>query len=81
MKYIQEILPCLKTMLDFNDLQIKADTCRALSYITDGPTEGIQYVLNVSMKRYLVILVRVPSKTSVTRTDSYPEKVIAILRS
>ena len=48
MKYIQEILPCLITMLDFNDKQIKADTCWAFSYITDGPNERIQYVLDVS---------------------------------
>ena len=48
MKYIQEILPCLITMLDLNDKQIKADTCWAFSYITDGPNERIQYVLDVS---------------------------------
>ena len=35
-------------MLDFNDKQIKADTCWAFSYITDGPNERIQYVLDVS---------------------------------
>ena len=49
MKYIEEILPCLITMLDFNDKQIKADTCWAFSYITDGPNERIQYVLDVSL--------------------------------
>ena len=48
MDYIQEILPCLITMLDFNDNRIKADICFALSYITDGPNERIQYVLDVS---------------------------------
>ena len=52
MKYIEEILPCLITMLDFNDKQIKADTCWAFSYITDGPNERIQYVLDVSNKMY-----------------------------
>ena len=49
MKFIEEILPCLITMLDFNDKQIKADTCWAFSYITDGPNERIQYVLDVSL--------------------------------
>ena len=65
MKYIREILPCLKTMLDFNHWQIKAGTCWAFSYITessnrdtDGPNERIQCVLNVSKERYLVILLR-----------------------
>ena len=53
MKYIEEILPCLITMLDFNDKQIKADTCWAFSYITDGPNERIQYVLDVSKEAYL----------------------------
>ena len=52
MKYIEEILPCLITMLDFNDKQIKADTCWAFSYITDGPNERIQYVLDVSKEKY-----------------------------
>ena len=52
MKYIQEILPCLITMLDFNDKQIKADTCWAFSYITDGPNERIQYVLDVSRQGF-----------------------------
>ena len=51
MKYIEEILPCLITMLDFNDKQIKADTCWAFSYITDGPNERIQYVLDVSIEK------------------------------
>ena len=54
MKYIEEILPCLITMLDFNDKQIKADTCWAFSYITDGPNERIQYVLDVSIEMYHV---------------------------
>ena len=49
MKFIEEILPCLIAMLDFNDKQIKADTCWAFSYITDGPNERIQYVLDVSL--------------------------------
>ena len=54
MKYIEEILPCLITMLDFNDKQIKADTCWAFSYITDGPNERIQYVLDVSIEKTML---------------------------
>ena len=59
MKYIEEILPCLLTMLDFNDKKIKVNTCWALSNITNGPMIGpnrqnsidrIQYVLDVSKK-------------------------------
>ena len=50
MKYIEEILPCLITLLDFNDKNTKADICWALSYITDGPNERIQHVLDVSKK-------------------------------
>ena len=50
MKYIEEILPGLITMLDFNDKKIKADTCWAFAYISDGPIERIQYVLDVSKK-------------------------------
>ena len=50
MKYIEGILPCLITMLDFKDKEIKTDTCWALSNITNGPIERIQYFLDVSKK-------------------------------
>ena len=48
-KYIQELLPALIGMLQFEDKQIRADTCWAFSYITDGPNERIQMVLDVSL--------------------------------
>ena len=47
-KYVNELLPALIGMLEFEDKQIRADTCWAFSYITDGPNERIQMVLDVS---------------------------------
>ena len=48
MQYIQKILPSLLNLLQCNDKQIRADSCWALSYITDGPNERIQMILDVS---------------------------------
>ena len=45
---MEKLLPALIGMLSFEDKQIRADTCWAFSYITDGPNERIQMVLDVS---------------------------------
>ena len=47
-QYIRSILPSLLKLLSFQDKQIRADSCWALSYITDGPNERIQMIIDVS---------------------------------
>ena len=50
MAYIRAILPSLLKLIDYNDKQIRADSCWALSYITDGPNERIQMIIEVKIK-------------------------------
>ena len=62
MVYIRAILPSLLKLIDYKfygtilrykkfiDLQIRADSCWALSYITDGPNERIQMIIEVQIK-------------------------------
>jgi importin subunit alpha-2 len=90
MKYIEEILPWLTTMLGFNDKQIKADTCWAFSYITDGPNERIQYVLDSGVMSKVVellhqsgdVMILTPALRTagniVTGSDSQTEAMISL---
>ena len=54
MVYIRAILPNLLKLIDYNDKQIRADSCWALSYITDGPNERIQMIIEVKIKIQLI---------------------------
>lgn len=55
----EQVQPCLTVLgrlLFHNDADILTDTCWALSYISDGPNERIQAVINVGVSRRLVEL-------------------------
>jgi len=53
---VQPCLPVLGRLLFHNDPDILTDTCWALSYISDGPNDRIQAVINVGVARRLVEL-------------------------
>jgi len=61
MVYIRAILPSLLKLIDYNDKQIRADSCWALSYITDGPNERIQMIIESGLvPKLLDMLCNVP---------------------
>lgn len=53
-EYIKKILPSLITLLNKGDKQIRADSCWALSYITDGPNERIQMIIEHEIPQRLI---------------------------
>jgi len=62
---IQPCLPVLGRLLFHSDADILTDTCWALSYISDGPNERIQAVINVGVSRRLVELLAHEKQTVV----------------
>ena len=42
---VSPALPILAHLLFFNDTDVLADTCWALSYLSDGPNEKVQAVI------------------------------------
>lgn len=53
---VKPALPHLAKLLTYNDRDVLADTCWALSYLTDGSNEKIQEVLNTGLIHRLVEL-------------------------
>lgn len=39
-----QLLPALTYLINYNDTEVVADACWALSYLTDGPNEKIQVI-------------------------------------
>lgn len=53
---VSPALPILAQLLFHSDLDVLADTCWALSYLSDGPNDKIQAVINAGVCKRLVEL-------------------------
>eukprot|EP01101_Sappina_pedata_P007842 TRINITY_DN421_c0_g1_i1.p1 TRINITY_DN421_c0_g1~~TRINITY_DN421_c0_g1_i1.p1 ORF type:complete len:528 (+),score=241.06 TRINITY_DN421_c0_g1_i1:564-2147(+) len=54
--FVKPALPILARLVFFQDEEVLTDACWALSYISDGPNERIQAVLEVGLGRRMVEL-------------------------
>ena len=53
---VSPALPILAHLLFFNDTDVLADTCWALSYLSDGPNEKVQAVIGMYLIRVISVV-------------------------